>query len=159
MYGFYAGHGMEIGGENWLIPIDAELRTDTDAENEAVSLRSVMLQVASANQLGLVILDACRNNPFAARMRRRAPPATRPCANTPMSPGSFSRPGVLPDNRRITRWPANCYEKAIGLGSALAMSNLGVLYQTGRVSPKTRSKHASGTRKRPPTETKWRRTI
>jgi hypothetical protein len=67
---FFAGHGMEIGGENWLIPVDAELRTDTDAETEAVSLRTVILQVSKASQLGLVILDGCRNNPFAAKMQR-----------------------------------------------------------------------------------------
>ncbi|WP_271672071.1 caspase family protein [Bradyrhizobium sp. CCBAU 51627] len=67
---FYAGHGMEAGGENWLIPTDAELRSDTDVESEAVSLRSVNLQVSKARQLGLIILDACRNNPFEAKMRR-----------------------------------------------------------------------------------------
>jgi uncharacterized caspase-like protein len=67
---FFAGHGMEVGGENWLIPIDAELRSDTDVESEAVSLRSVNLQVAKSRRLGLVILDACRNNPFASRMKR-----------------------------------------------------------------------------------------
>jgi formylglycine-generating enzyme required for sulfatase activity len=67
---YFAGHGMEIGGDNWLIPVDAELRTDTDAENEAINLRAVMLQVANATTLGLVILDACRNNPFAAKMQR-----------------------------------------------------------------------------------------
>jgi len=67
---YYAGHGMEAGGENWLIPVDAELRADTDVEIEAVSLRSVTLQVSKARQLGLVILDACRNNPFAAKMQR-----------------------------------------------------------------------------------------
>jgi hypothetical protein len=67
---YFAGHGMEIGGENWLIPIDAELTKETDAENEAISLRSVMLQVSTTTSLGLVILDACRNNPFAAKMRR-----------------------------------------------------------------------------------------
>jgi uncharacterized caspase-like protein len=67
---FYAGHGMEAGGENWLVPTDAELRSDTDIESEAVSLRSVNLQVSKARQLGLVILDACRNNPFAAKMKR-----------------------------------------------------------------------------------------
>ena len=67
---FYAGHGMEAGGENWLIPTDAELRSDTDVENEAISLRSISLQVSKARQLGLVILDACRNNPFAAKMQR-----------------------------------------------------------------------------------------
>lgn len=67
---FYAGHGMEVGGENWLIPISAELRSDTDIESEAISLRSVGLQVSKAKKLGLVILDACRNNPFAAKMKR-----------------------------------------------------------------------------------------
>jgi uncharacterized caspase-like protein len=67
---FYAGHGMEVGGENWLIPTDAELRSDTDVENEAVSLRSISGQVSKAHRLGLVILDACRNNPFAVKMKR-----------------------------------------------------------------------------------------
>lgn len=67
---FYAGHGMEVGGENWLIPTSAELRSDADIESEAVSLRSISLQVSKARRLGLVILDACRNNPFAAKMKR-----------------------------------------------------------------------------------------
>jgi hypothetical protein len=67
---FYAGHGMEVGGENWLIPVNAELRSDADIESEAVSLRSISLQVSKARQLGLVILDACRNNPFATKMKR-----------------------------------------------------------------------------------------
>jgi uncharacterized caspase-like protein len=51
---FYAGHGMEAGGENWLVPTDAELRSDTDIESEAVSLRSVNLQVSKALQQGRV---------------------------------------------------------------------------------------------------------
>lgn len=67
---YFAGHGMEINGDNWLIPVDAELKRDTDAANEAISLQSVMLQVSSTGSLGLVILDACRNNPFAAKMSR-----------------------------------------------------------------------------------------
>src|ERR1700682_1177472 len=68
--GYFAGHGMEISGENWLIPVDPELKKDTDALNEAISLRSVMLQVSNTTSLGLIILDACRNNPFAAKMQR-----------------------------------------------------------------------------------------
>jgi hypothetical protein len=67
---YFAGHGMEITGENWLIPVDAELKRDADAANEAISLRSVMLQVSNTTSLGLIILDACRNNPFAAKMQR-----------------------------------------------------------------------------------------
>ena len=67
---FFAGHGMEIGGENWLIPVDAELKSDIDAEQEAISLRSIILSVSGASKLGMVILDACRDNPFAVRMER-----------------------------------------------------------------------------------------
>lgn len=67
---FFAGHGMEVGGENWLIPVDAELKSDLDTEQEAISLRSVMLTVSAATRLGLVVLDACRNNPFLAKMKR-----------------------------------------------------------------------------------------
>ena len=67
---FFAGHGMEINGDNWLIPVDAELRTDLDAEQEAISLRAVTLMVSAASKLGLVVLDACRNNPFAAKIKR-----------------------------------------------------------------------------------------
>lgn len=67
---FFAGHGMEVGGENWLIPTDAELKSDIDTENEAIGLKSLLLTVSGATKLGLVVLDACRNNPFAARMQR-----------------------------------------------------------------------------------------
>src|SRR5271168_642014 len=67
---YFGGHGMEINGENWLIPVDAELKRDTDAANEAISLQSVMMQISNTTSLGLVILDACRNNPFAAKMNR-----------------------------------------------------------------------------------------
>jgi len=67
---YYAGHGMEIAGENWLIPTDAALAADADVEQEAISLKSVTNGVSGAAKLGLVILDACRDNPFAARMQR-----------------------------------------------------------------------------------------
>lgn len=67
---YFAGHGMEVGGENWLIPTDAELKTDLDTEQEALSLHAIMLSVSTASKLGLVILDACRNNPFLAKMKR-----------------------------------------------------------------------------------------
>jgi uncharacterized caspase-like protein len=67
---YYAGHGIEVGGVNYLLPVDVELREDRDAEDEAVSLDRVLRAVASAHKLRLVILDACRNNPFGATMKR-----------------------------------------------------------------------------------------
>lgn len=66
---YFAGHGIETGRENWLIPIDAQLATDLDIINETISLRAVTTAVENTTKLGLVILDACRNNPF-PRMQR-----------------------------------------------------------------------------------------
>lgn len=67
---FFAGHGMEINGENWLVPVDAQLASDVDVRGEAIGLQFLMDNVSSSTKLGLVILDACRNNPFLQRMRR-----------------------------------------------------------------------------------------
>jgi D-alanyl-D-alanine carboxypeptidase len=66
---YFAGHGIELDGSNYLIPIDARLRADRDVQDEAVSLDRVMVAVQPARKLRLVILDACRNNPFIADMR------------------------------------------------------------------------------------------
>lgn len=65
---YYAGHGMEVGGRNFLIPTDARLATDDDVEFEAVPLDLVLRAVEGAKRLRLVVLDACRDNPFATRM-------------------------------------------------------------------------------------------
>jgi uncharacterized protein len=69
---YFGGHGLAVGGENWLLPVDAELRTDLDVAEEAIALNSLMQSVGRAAILGVVILDASRSNPFAARMRRTA---------------------------------------------------------------------------------------
>jgi len=67
---YYAGHGMEIGGVNYLIPVDARLKADSDAETQAVALEQVIASVAGARKLRLVMLDACRDNPFEKTMQR-----------------------------------------------------------------------------------------
>jgi Caspase domain len=67
---YYAGHGIEVDGRNFLIPIDAQLKRASDVEDETFALSRVMARVAVARKLQLVILDACRENPFAARMVR-----------------------------------------------------------------------------------------
>ena len=67
---YYAGHGIEVEGSNYLIPVDAKLERDTDVYDEALSLDRVLVAVEPAKQLRLVILDACRDNPFGKTMRR-----------------------------------------------------------------------------------------
>jgi len=67
---YYAGHGIEVEGSNYLIPVDAKLERDTDVYDEALSLDRILVAVEPAKQLRLVILDACRDNPFGKRMKR-----------------------------------------------------------------------------------------
>jgi uncharacterized caspase-like protein len=61
-----------MNGLGYLIPIDAELKRDNHVTDEAISLTNVQAKVDAASKLGLIILDACRNNPFLARMVRSA---------------------------------------------------------------------------------------
>jgi Caspase domain len=70
---FYAGHGIEAAGENWLIPVDAEIASDTDASKRAISLQQVERLIDKTSGLGLIILDACRDNPFAMKIATEAP--------------------------------------------------------------------------------------
>ena len=67
---YYAGHGIEVDGTNYLVPVDAALERDTDAYDEAISLDRILQAIEPAKQLRLVILDACRDNPFAKNMKR-----------------------------------------------------------------------------------------
>jgi uncharacterized caspase-like protein len=67
---YYAGHGIEVEGTNYLIPVDAVLERDIDIYDEAFALDRILVTIEPAKQLRLVILDACRDNPFAKTMKR-----------------------------------------------------------------------------------------
>lgn len=68
---FYAGHGIEMNGENFLIPIDASMRTEASAQFETISLDGMLSTVRQSGKLGMVLLDACRDNPFVNTMKRK----------------------------------------------------------------------------------------
>ncbi|TGV64497.1 peptidase C14 caspase catalytic subunit p20, partial [Mesorhizobium sp. M00.F.Ca.ET.149.01.1.1] len=61
---YYSGHGFQIGGENFLIPVDASLKAAADIEVQAVKLDDVLQQLRAKSKIQVIILDACRNNPF-----------------------------------------------------------------------------------------------
>jgi uncharacterized caspase-like protein len=67
---YYAGHGIEVNGDNYLVPVDAALGRDKDVEDEAISLDRIIRELEPAKHLRLVILDACRDNPFSKKMKR-----------------------------------------------------------------------------------------
>ncbi len=72
---YFAGHGVEIDKTNYLIPVNAELRSDRDVEFEAIRLDAVVSAIANTPALKVVLVDACRNNPFLTDMIRTS--ATR----------------------------------------------------------------------------------
>ena len=73
---FYAGHGLQVGGKNYLMPIDAKLERPGDLNFDAVDVAIVLAQMEAEQRVNLVFLDACRDNPLArarrALARRRA---------------------------------------------------------------------------------------
>jgi Caspase domain len=66
---YYAGHGIEVGGTNYLIPVDARLSRDYDVDDEAIALDRIIWALQPVRRLRLILLDACRDNPFAAKLR------------------------------------------------------------------------------------------
>ena len=65
---YYAGHGMQVRGRNFLVPVDADIQSEASVRSEAVDLDLVLEQLGPS-RLSMVILDACRNNPFEGRFR------------------------------------------------------------------------------------------
>ncbi|CAG0987724.1 hypothetical protein RHDC4_02297 [Rhodocyclaceae bacterium] len=67
---YYAGHGMQVKGRNYLLPVDAQITSEASARSESIDLDQVLDHLnASGSQFNLVVLDACRNNPFERRFR------------------------------------------------------------------------------------------
>jgi hypothetical protein len=67
---FYAGHGLQLGGQNYLVPIDARLGAEGDADFETLQLSLVLKQMEREAKTSIVLLDACRDNPLARNLAR-----------------------------------------------------------------------------------------
>ena len=67
---YFAGHGMQVKGRNYLIPVDARIETESDVEHESIDVGRVLGKMEDAgNPVNIIILDACRDNPFARGVR------------------------------------------------------------------------------------------
>jgi len=67
---YYAGHGMQVRGRNYLVPVDAQIASEASARSESIDVDQVLDHLASSGSaVNLVVLDACRNNPFERRFR------------------------------------------------------------------------------------------
>lgn len=97
---YYAGHGVQVGSENYLIPVGASLSSETDAKYKTINLGFILSKLEDArSRVNVVILDACRDNPFARSWRSQrgglaaidAPAGTMIAFST--APGSVASDG------------------------------------------------------------------
>jgi hypothetical protein len=68
---FYAGHGLQVDGRNYLLPVDANLEAASDLDFETIGLDNILGSLDGVSRTNIIILDACRNNPFAQRLASR----------------------------------------------------------------------------------------
>ena len=84
---FYAGHGIAISGTNYLLPVDADIKSEMDVKlGAAINIDLTLDQTMGDAKVKLVFLDACRDNPFAAKIKSDSRPAASsvqagPCRN------------------------------------------------------------------------------
>ena len=67
---YYAGHGLQVGSQNYVVPVDAALEHEADVQLELIAVQTILAQMEVGNRTSLVILDACRNNPLARNLAR-----------------------------------------------------------------------------------------
>lgn len=96
---FFAGHGVQIGAENYIIPVDARGDTSDDIRNSSVSLQTILAEMQQKASRNIVILDACRNNPFQLSQKARALGGiSRGLARVDAGVGSFIAFSTQPGN-------------------------------------------------------------
>jgi sulfatase modifying factor 1 len=98
---YYSGHAIQVAGKNYLVPIDAELPSDVYVPSDTVDLGHVLLRMDGAeNQLNIVVLDACRDNPFARKWPSlgRGASSSRGLAAATAPPGTYVAYATDPDN-------------------------------------------------------------
>ena len=91
---YYAGHGVQVDGVNYMVPLDAPIEFEDDVEIETVAANAVLTKMAAAaNRLNIVILDACRNNPYIRSFRATQRGLARMDAPTGTIVGYAAAPG------------------------------------------------------------------
>ena len=93
---FYAGHGLQIKGENYLPAVDADIASEEDVPNQSLAIRQIMDVLSDAKtRLNLVFLDACRNNPYSRSFRSTGEGLSRVTAPSGTLISFATRPGSV----------------------------------------------------------------
>lgn len=135
---YFAGHGIQVSGRNFLVPLGANIEREEDVEFEAVDAGRVLAEVAkAANNLNIIILDACRNNPFARSFRSTsqglaymsAPSGTIIAYST--APGSLASDGTGRNGLYTEELLKNIRQPGLRIEDVFKRVRVGVRSRTG----------------------------
>ncbi|KAG1647600.1 Chemotaxis response regulator protein-glutamate methylesterase of group 1 operon [Nymphon striatum] len=123
---YFAGHGIEVQGENFLIPVDAQVNSNRDVQRQSVSLKQMLAAVESARKMRIVILDSCRDNPLGDAIDTVQPQmSTQTTTQSARSGGSGGLAAADPDRGTLVAFAAKDGQVALdgtGKNSPFAMA-------------------------------------
>ncbi|MCB2135310.1 MAG: caspase family protein [Rhodobacteraceae bacterium] len=131
---YFAGHGVEVQGENFLIPVDANVRSNRDIQRQAISLKELLASVEGARKMRVVILDSCRNNPFGDSLDQGALEATAEAAEATRSAAAGGLAAPSPERGTLVAFAARDGQVALdgqGENSPFAAALMKSLPKTG----------------------------
>lgn len=102
---YFAGHAVEVGGENFFIPVDAQVTSNRDVQGQSLSLKDFLAAVDHARKMRIVILDSCRDNPFGDLIDIAAAPVEGTSAGTRSAGGGGLAP-ANPDRGTLVAYAA-----------------------------------------------------
>ncbi|MBL4756030.1 MAG: caspase family protein, partial [Flavobacteriales bacterium] len=115
---YYAGHGVEVQGENFLIPVDADVKSNKDIQRQGLSLKELLASVEHARKMRIVILDSCRDNPFGDGLDQAVLQATATTVEQTRGVGNRGLAKPSPDRGTLVAFAARDGERALdGSGS------------------------------------------
>lgn len=113
---YFAGHGVEVQGQNFLIPVDADVRSNRDIQRQSISLDMLLAAVDGARVMRVVILDSCRDNPFGDALELASLEETGEMTEDNRGIGSSAGTGLAPpapDRGTMVAFAAKDGEKAL----------------------------------------------
>lgn len=131
---YFAGHGVEVQGENYLIPIDANVQSNRDIQNQSVSLKDLLAAADRARKMRIVILDSCRDDPFGDAIDRTVVAQNAETRAATRSTGRVGLAPPAPDRGTLVAFAARDGEKALdgtGNNSPYAIALMDGLVQSG----------------------------
>ncbi len=103
---YYAGHGVEVQGENYMIPVDADIKSNKDVQRQSISLKQLLATVDRARKMRVVILDSCRDNPLGDLIDTSQPTQADTGSSTLATRGNGGLAPVDPDRGTLVAFAA-----------------------------------------------------